>query len=384
MDEHGGRARPEGRTLRVGFDARWYNDSGVGTYVAELLRALAKQREIELIAYESPGNPVPTLDGQQATRVPLQAAKYSPAEQLQMARLCRKDRLDVFHSPFYIAPLAAPCPVVVTIHDLIPFLFSVYSWPKAAMVRGGYRMAVRKAAQIITVSQTTARDMQEILGVNPERITAVLSAVDRQQFHERKDGSELKRLEEQFGVRPPYVVAASARNWRTKNLPGALQALQLARQQSGVPFQTVVYGPVEGLNAAGGTGRWADINLRHTGYMASDDLGTLFRHAALFIMPSLYEGFGLPILEAMSCGCAVITSNCGSLAEVAGSGAQVFPPSEISGMASAVCGLLCNPEVLSRWRVSALRRAAEFSWEKAARETISVYYRVVKQTYGCS
>ena len=118
----------------------------------------------------------------------------------------------------------------------------------------------------------------------------------------------------------------------------------------------------------------------HTGYLAARDLAALFRHAELFIMPSFYEGFGLPILEAMACGCAVITSTAGSLPEVAGHGAQVFAPDDIHAMGHAVARLLCNPVELEGWRERALRRAADFSWERAANETISVYHRAYTQT----
>jgi O-antigen biosynthesis alpha-1,3-rhamnosyltransferase len=94
----------------------------------------------------------------------------------------------------------------------------------------------------------------------------------------------------------------------------------------------------------------------------------------------LYEGFGLPVLEAMSCGCAVVTSNAGSLKEVAGTGARVFDPRDVAGMAAAITELLRNPEELDRSRASALRRAADFSWEQSARQTISVYHRIQDQS----
>ena len=120
----------------------------------------------------------------------------------------------------------------------------------------------------------------------------------------------------------------------------------------------------------------ASLKVHHVGYIGSEDLATLFRHAHAFLMPSLYEGFGLPLVEAMSCGCPVIASNRGSLPEIAGGGAQCFDPFDIKGMASALCALLRSPEELQQKRSDALRRAADFSWDKAALETISVYHHV--------
>lgn len=360
---------------RVGFDARWYNDSGVGAYVSGLLAALAQlQDEIELLVYEDAANPVPLPPGAKAQRIPVRAARYSVSGQSELARRCRQDRLDVFHSPFYVVPLFAPCPVVVTVHDLIPFLIPVYAWPKSAMVRNGYRLAALKATNIIADSNNTAADIRRILDIEQNRISVVHIGV-QECYKAVAEQGELELLRKKYGVRPPYAMVSSARNWRTKNLETALHALQAARQQSGVEFQVVVYGSPEGLRAAGGEERWRALNLRCTGYLPSEDVAMLFRHAAVFVLASLYEGFGLPLLEAMSCGCAVVCSTGGALAEVAGNGAQVFDPLDVSGMATAVCALLNDEANRRRWKDAALRRSREFSWLKAARETISVYHQ---------
>ncbi len=367
--------------MRIGFDARWYNDSGVGAYVAGLLRAMAvADRRFELLVYEHPRNPIPGLENMPVIRIPVHAPRYSIAEQRELRARARTDRLDVFHSPFYPVPIALSCPVVVTIHDLIPFRFRLYSRHKQWMVKMGYRAAVRRARHIIAVSQHTADDLTKILGVSPERMTVVHNAVSTDCFRSEGRSGETECLREKYAVRLPYVLAASAHNWRTKNLESALAALEMARRQSGTEFQTVVFGPAEGLDAMNAEQRWPLLNLRRTGYVPPADLAALFRHAQLFVMPSLYEGFGLPVVEAMSCGCAVVTSNAGSLAEVAGAGARIFEPLDVAGMAKAIAELLHNPEELDRARVSALRRAADFSWEESARQTISVYHRIQDQS----
>jgi len=360
-------------TIRIGFDARCYNDSGVGAYVAGLLQALSVRDDIDLVVYEHPKNSVPGLPSA-VERIPLTTEKYSLAGQFSIKKRCAQDSIQVFHSPFYVRPLLVSCPAVVTIHDMIPFLFRINSWPKQALVKMGYRIGAR-AEHIIADSRNTAVDVQKILGVAPERITVVHIAANQNVFYARDDDAEIEFLTQEFGVHPPYVVVSSARNWATKNLPTALRALALARQKTGVQFQTVVYGPEDGLRNAQRQGASAGLELRSIGYVSQADLGKLFRHAQAFVMPSLYEGFGLPVLEAMSCGCAVITSNAGSLPEVAGDGAQTFAPSDASGMSDAVARLLCNPNELSLWRARALKHSADFSWSRAAKETVSVYYR---------
>jgi len=120
------------------------------------------------------------------------------------------------------------------------------------------------------------------------------------------------------------------------------------------------------------------VNVCCAGYVPTPELAILYRNANLLLLPSLYEGFGLPLLEAMSCGCAVVTSNGGALAEVAGNGAQVFDTKDVAGLAGAVCDLLTDKKILGRWRDAALKRSLEFSWTQAARETISVYHRTLK------
>ena len=366
-------------SIRVGFDARWYNDSGVGTYVAELLRAMAAaQREFELVIYEDPQNPVPGLDGLPVVRIPARSPRYSLSEQWEFPWRARKDQLALFHSPFYVAPLALGCPLVITIHDLIPFLFPVCNWPKRKLIRSGHRIAATRARHVITVSESTGRDVKTVLKGRTPPITAVPLAA-RECFQPETGRGELERLRARYDIQPPYVVVPSARNWRTKNLESALRALTSTRQHGGVEFQTVVFGPREGIDAIS-PAVWGGLNLRIPGYVDRADLAALFRNAHAFIIASLYEGFGLPLVEAMACGCAVVSSNGGSLAEVAGNGAQVFSPFDVGGMGTAVARLLLVPEELGRWRRAALVRAADFCWGKTAAKTMSIYHQVVKES----
>jgi len=370
-----------GAGLRVGFDARWYNKSGVGSYVAGLAPALVRDG-CELVVYVDPENPVPGLDRLELQIVPVRSGKYSPLSSLEFRRREKADKLDVFHSPFYATPLLE-CPVVVTIHDLIPFLFSIYPWWKQKIVQAGYRRAARHAAHIVADSVATASDVQKILNVPGEKISTVHLAADPNNFHPGNAAGELNGLKKRFGVQPPYLMAPGAGNWRTKNLKSALEALIIARKDAGREFQTVMFGPAEALRIPAIRDLAHDLNLIQTGYIETPELAALFRHAHAFVMPSLYEGFGLPLVEAMSCGCPVIASDRGSLPEVAGTGAQCFDPFNIGAMAAAVVALLRSPEELQQKKAAALRRAADFSWDKAAQETIWVYHHV-KQLVSAS
>ena len=365
--------------MRIGFDARWYNGSGIGTYVAELLKAMLSLRspDLDLVIYEDPKNRIPGLAEDVARRVELSAGKYSLAAQMELSHCSERDCIDVFHSPFYPIPLRVRCPVVVTLHDLIPFLFRTANPLKQFLIKRGYRIAAARSSEIIAVSHHTEADIKRTLHVPAEKITVVHNAVSDENFYSKRDPSEIQYLADEYGIRPPYVLAASAHNWQTKNLISALKALSLARRQSKVEFQTVVYGPPDGFQAIGGAEAWKHLDVVQTGHLSAAGLARVFRNANFFIMPALYEGFGLPILEAMASGCAVITSNGGSLPEVAGSGAQCFDPLNVEGMAQAVITLLCNPAELELWQERALARAKDFSWSKAAQETVSVYHRAL-------
>jgi glycosyltransferase involved in cell wall biosynthesis len=365
--------------MRVGFDARWYNDSGVGSYIAGLLPALV-HAGCEMVIYVDLKNLLPELSRLSVKVVRIRAGKYSPFASSEFQARAKKDKLDLFHSPFYVMPKLR-CPVIVTIHDLIPFLFPIYPRWKRAMVKAGYRSAARRAAHVIVDSQNTAKDVQNILKVASEKVTSIHLAAAQESFRPCAKEWELGRLAQKFGVSQPYFVAASACNWRTKNLQGALAALTQAQSNADTQFQTVIYGSPEGLNAANHDGEALQkLNARHVGHIATEDLAALFRHAHGFIMPSLYEGFGLPLVEAMACGSPVITSNGGSLPEVAAGGAQCFDPQDVSGMAAAIVKLLRSPEELERRREEALKRSADFSWTKAALETMAVYHQVFNRT----
>lgn len=369
----------EQRRLRIGFDARWYNDSGVGAYVRGLLNAMAQLGDkLDLVVYEDRRNPVPLPKYTNARRVAVAARKYSMAEQFELVRRFRQDSLDVFHSPFYVVPLLVACPVVVTVHDLIPFLFPISSKARQTIVRAGYRMAARKAAHIIADSDNTARDIRKILRISNDRISTVHLAPS-EVYQPKSDPGESDLLQQKYGIVPPYVLLASARNWRTKNLETALRVLKAVREM-GATFQTVVYGSPEGIEACKADESISSLEMKCVGYIATGELAILYRHASVFLFPSLYEGFGLPVLEAMTCGCAVVASNAGALAEVAGGGAQVFDPHNVRSMADAVRELLGDPDRQRHWKEAALRRSADFSWMKAARETLKVYHQTHKSS----
>ena len=369
--------------MRVGFDGRWNGNSGVGNYVSNLLKAMNTMTgETEIIVYEDPKNPLEHVKGGRIRKVPISARRYSMREQIELAWRCHADRLDVFHAPFYLAPWFAPCPVVVTIHDLIPFLFKIYNPPKQEIIKLGYRAAVLKAARLIADSNNTRDDLSEVLGVPAERMRVVHLATSSDLFYPGQDPGELEYLSTRYGVRRPYVLTFSAKNWRTKNLSVVLEGLSVCRRQIGSTFQTVIVGPPDGFHEVSRQNAAGAEDVVPAGFVPTADLAKLYRWADVFVIGSKYEGFGLPLLEAMSCGCAVVCSKGGSLAEVAGTGAILVDPNDAASIGRAVARLLSNPAEREEQRARAKQRAADFSWEETARQTVSVYREAAKEKRG--
>ncbi|MGA2847830.1 MAG: glycosyltransferase family 1 protein [Terracidiphilus sp.] len=363
--------------IRIGFDARWYNKSGVGTYVSDLLQCLGSVDDdgFEIIAYEPPDNPVP-VNSPKIHKRPITGGKYSPRGQIELAWLCRRDRIDVLHAPFYIVPMLAPCPVVATVHDLIAFLFPIYGTIHIETVKMGYRAACWKSARIITVSDTTANDLNSILHVPREKIVRIYNAYSKTAYNDVPDPGEREHLRQRYGIEGDYVLTLSAENWRTKNLSVALRAMALAESRSPLPFQSVIAGPENGYRATGLSGTIKNAVL--TGFVPKEDLPRLYRNASAFLTVSLYEGFGIPLVEAMACGCPCIVSKGGSLPEVAGHAAPSYECDDVGGMADAILRVLAHREYSQQLRESGLRRAAEFSYSIMAKETLHVYRELAK------
>lgn len=362
--------------IRIGFDARW-NKSGVGTYVNNLLESLGNidNDDFEIIAYEHPNNPLP-ISSPKIHKRTITAGKYSPRGQIELAWLCQRDRIDVFHSPFYMVPFLAPCPVVTTVHDLIAFLFPIYGNLHRETVKMGYRAACLKAARIISVSDTTTNDLVSILHVPRKKIVRIYNAYSKTSYHDIPEPGERDHLRKRYGIEGDYVLTLSAENWRTKNLSVALQALALAASRSPRPFQSVIAGPESGYSATGLSGTVKNAVL--TGFVPKEDLPRLYRNAAAFLTVSLYEGFGIPLVEAMACGCPCIVSRGGSLPEVAGDAAPSYECNDVEGMAGAIVQVLNNDEYRQQLRESGLRRAMEFSYATTAEETLRVYRELAR------
>lgn len=367
-------------SMSIGIDVsplEWPG-SGIGRYARELLGALwrgGSSREIVLVAPRSLGPRwLPEVGDDAALTGPLSPSRIAWTYGLLPLWL-RRRRLDVFHATSYYAPFGGGVPTVVTFHDLSVLVGPEWH-PRARVLRARllFRQVARRAAAIITPSESAGRDVATWLDVDPGRIHVVPHAAAAP--FRPVDRAEAARVAARYGVAPGYFLALGTVEPR-KNLVRTIEALEHLRA-GGDPARIVVVGGlgwrhqpiVERAAALATSGA-----VRFLGHVPDDDLPALMGAATALVHPSLYEGFGLPVVEAMAAGLPVITTGTGATAEVAGSAALLVDPSDAEGLAAAM-GAVRDPRVAARLRAAGIARAAAFSWERTARETVAVYRAV--------
>lgn len=292
-----------------------------------------------------------------------------------VGRAAQRCGADVLHSTSSYLPWAPPCPCVLTVHDL-----AIYRYPKAfrlanrSVGRRLFELSLRRAAMLIAPSDATRRDVVDLCGVRPEQVAVIPEATDRI-FQADIDLRDIDRVRLRYGLRRPYVLSVATAEPR-KNLVRLLAAFRAI--QATLPFacMLVLVGQEGWLNedlASEARTLIRDGLLRMTGYVPRSDLPALYGGSAVFAYPSLYEGFGLPALEALACGAAVLTSNCSSLPEVAGDAALLLDPTSTEAIAAGLYTLLTDSARADDLRRRGPAQAARFTWEAAAEATLRVY-----------
>ncbi len=298
-------------------------------------------------------------------------------------RTLAQDKIDVAHTQYNVPLLGAPCPVVTTVHDvsfaLLPDLFL----PRDRWILNTFvPRSLAKAAKVIADSESTRRDILRLFkkSVPPEKVATILLAADAR-FVPPSNGQESawSAVNTQFGLGGrPYILSVGVLQPR-KNLGTLLDAFALVKLGPHAPPHKLVIVGKRGWLGEELDRQTAQLppsvaeDIVWTGYVPDDDLPALYGGADVFCYPSKYEGFGLPPLEAMSCGCPVLCVRASSLPEVVGDAAVLLPPDDSSAWATALEKLLTQPLVRERWRERGLERARRFSWEQTARETLRIY-----------
>ncbi len=292
-------------------------------------------------------------------------------EQTRLPRLIAEGEIQVVHSLGYISPLLVACPSVVTVHDLN---FVAIGSGMALHRRIGLnllvRSSIRRASKVIAVSEFSRREICATFGIPKERVVAIWEGCDYL-VPAHVSGMQAELLT-RMRIERPYAIAFGSQS-RNKNLNRLLRAFRLARERYTFPHSLVIVGHLPDWEIA--EDRWERVCT--TGYLAKEDLVAIFCGAEMLIFPSYYEGFGLPVLEAMSLGVPVVCSNKASIPEVAGEAAVFFDPYSIEDMAEKIGVVLEDTSLRSELTRKGHLNIRRFSWLETARETLKVYREVV-------
>ena len=283
------------------------------------------------------------------------------------------DRIDLFHATNLIAPLFAACPVVVTIHDLSSLLYPGSHTLSHRIHMSLIPASAKKARKIIVPSLSVKKELEEQLGVPQEKIAVIHEGVG-EEFIIISDQVKLAKIKQKYGLPDKYILYVGTLEPR-KNVEKLIEGFNSARKNM-EGYKLIIVGK-RGWQDQTIFNKVTALKLENEvvflGYVPDEDLPALYNLAQAFVYPSLYEGFGLPVLEAMACGTPVITSNLSSLPEVAGEAGILIDPMNIEAIAEALQKVIAQKGLGADLRAKGLDRAKAFSWKVCAEKTLKVY-----------
>ena len=380
--------------MKIGMNALFfqYPATGSGQYMTHLLSALAEvdsRNEYVLLGPQPVAHPLPNFP-YSVYPVPAFAARNRNIskvmwEQFTAPSAAHKERVDLFHVPYFAPPLVPRTPTVVTIHDVIPLRLAAYQ--PDSRVKAYTRLVARAAhhaSLIIAVSRHAQQDIIDALKVPAESVRVIYEAAG-DEYQPVTDPERLEAVRKRYGLKKRYIFYLGGLDQR-KNVPQLVRAFAHVHRVVGDPdLQLLIAGnPDKQKGPLFPDPRPVAADLGMTGqiiyrFVEEEDKPALYSGADLFVFPSLYEGFGLDPLEAMSCGAPVVCSNRTSLPEVVGNAAISVDPEDTQALIEAMCRVLTDEELRSDLRVRSLQQAKLFNWRKTATETLAVYEEVLAQ-----
>ncbi len=366
----------------IAIDARKVRDFGIGTcirnLVFELARLESRHRFVLLVGpvgWDAFSDLPPSFE-----RVLWRSPCYSARELFTLTPKLLGLKADLYHATHYVLPYLLPCRAVVTIHDIIHLLYPEFLPNRVAFLYAErmIRRALEHGDRILTVSNNTKADLERYFDIAGDKIETIYNGID-ESFRQPIAPDALPERLRGLGIAPGYVLFVGNPKPH-KNLDNVLKAYAQAVHQADLPQPLVCVGDRESLD-----GR---LRLRAEqlgiadrlillGHVDQEVLPAIYQGAALFLYPTLYEGFGLPVAEAMASGVAVITSNTSALKEIAEGHAHLVNPLDVGGMAGAIVECLGNAGHRADLQQLGRRRASDFSWRRTAEQTLAVYEQVL-------
>jgi glycosyltransferase involved in cell wall biosynthesis len=368
----------------VAIDARKIRDFGIGTYIRNLVRELAEldgeNRYVLLTG--APGKEILTGLPDNFEVVIQRSPVYSMREQLALSWALLRLRVDLFHATHYVLPMVVPCKAVVTIHDIIHLLYPKFLPNRLAFYYAArmIRRSLSRGDRVISVSETTKRDLMKYFRIGGGKIEVIHNGIEDAFRHELAV-EDRDRWLKNLGVERPYVLFVGNPKKPHKNLDNVVKAYARAlKMQQDLPHRLVCVGDRTGVEFKVRQ-RASQLGIEDRvvllGHVAQEALPAVYQGAALFLFPTLYEGFGLPVVEAMASGLPVITSNTSALKEIGAGYADLVNPLDVEGMAKAVVRCLSDADHRESLKKLGRRRAQDFHWKKAAEKTLAIYRQVI-------
>ena len=310
---------------------------------------------------------------------------YSVTEQLRIPLALRRRRVDLFHAPHYVVPRLVPCPYVVTIHDCIHLRFPQYLPNRLASVyaKAMMQMAARGARRVFTVSYASKLDILHYLRIPADRVEVIYNAPD-QHITAQPPAETLARTRDRYQLTSPFILYTG--NIKPhKNIDRLIEAYADLRRRGIEDYKLLIIGDEVSKypNLRRLVHRFhLHQHVRFLGFVPDATLAALYRLATVFVFPSLYEGFGLPPLEAMTAGAPVITSNVSSLPEVVGDAALLIDPMDPTSIADGLARVLCDADLRADLVRRGQARARAFSWERSAARVHEVYRELARPRHA--
>ncbi|HSW49325.1 MAG TPA: glycosyltransferase family 1 protein [Bryobacteraceae bacterium] len=380
-------------SIRIVIDTRHVRDFGIGTYIRNLVHALARldeENQYFLVVYPQDREAFPGLPPNFEVAV-YERPDSSLLDQVAFPLYLRRFWADACHIPLNVVPLLMPKPYVVTVHDMSSLLYEELHGRQKRFRLYQFRRGLERSDAVIAVSNATRRDVEDLFGIRQGKIRQIYGAADPRFIEpaQRPGAGERQRLLERFQISYPFLLHVGTIRPQ-KNIPRLVEAFAVLR---GDLEQSPAFRDLRLIIIGDDISRHPAVRrtviqtrmeqyVRFLGFVPFDALRTFYAAAAAFVFPSLYEGFGLPPLEAMASGTPVVTSNISSLPEVVGNAAVLVNPENVFEIAKGLREVLTNDTLRVTLTQRGHQQVRRFNWDSTARQVLELYRQVAEGPKG--